>query len=144
MKKKILIAVGILLLIALVAGIYGYREFHRTHADATHTKADVTLQADALVKAFSDNETQADSMYLDKIISVSGTVIGMETDSQGIYTIMLDGKNDMSNVSCQMDERHNNDAASIKKGDAVTMKGTCTGILMDVVLNRCVIEKNKK
>jgi hypothetical protein len=46
----------------------------------------------------------------------------------------------MSRVSCVMEEEYKTFLSrKLKKGDTVTIKGICTGRIMDIVLDRCVI-----
>ena len=45
----------------------------------------------------------------------------------------------MGGVSCEMQDTSGTE--NIKAGDSVTIKGVCTGVLMDVVLVRCVLAK---
>ena len=77
----------------------------------------------------------------DNLIAVSGVVKGIEKDEKGAYTIILNGDSELSTVTCQMDERHNDEAKDVKEGSTITVKGYCTGVLMDVVLIRCAVDK---
>jgi hypothetical protein len=46
-----------------------------------------------------------------------------------------------SGINCSMDEEYNNDIKDLKQGDTVTVKGICSGLLLDVILTRCVVVK---
>lgn len=141
MKKNWKIILLVVVIIGAIVFYFGMKEYNRGAADVTDKKADITIQATELTKAFGDDEAKANSMYLDKAVAVSGTVAAVEQDDKGAYTIMLNGDSALSNVSCQLDERHNDDGASVKEGDNITIKGFCTGMLMDVVLIRCAVDK---
>lgn len=133
----------LLLLLALTIGAayYGYSEFTRGHKSLNETKADLAIQASELVAAFAKDENQANAQYLDKVMSVQGMVKSVEKDDKGLYTVTLGQDGEMSNVSCQVDEKDTSSVASLKSGDKVTFKGVCTGMLMDVVLIRCVLQR---
>ncbi|MBC8047173.1 MAG: hypothetical protein H7Y00_10285 [Fimbriimonadaceae bacterium] len=141
MKKYLKIILPILLVVIGIVAWYGYSEYNRGHEDVSKQKADITINAPDLTKAFSEDEDAANALYLDKAIAVSGTIKSVDKDESGNYTIQLAGESELSNVSCQMDERHNNEAANLHTGEKITVKGTCTGVLMDVVLIRCAVDK---
>ncbi|MBK8444457.1 MAG: hypothetical protein IPL35_14040 [Sphingobacteriales bacterium] len=138
MKKIILI----LLLLGILGGTYyGYAEFNREAVDVSKAAADLNISSTDLVAAYSNDETKANTDYLNKTIAVQGTVKNVSKDDKGVITLELGDPAEISSVSCQMDERHNESAASIKPGDNVKVKGICTGMLTDVVLVRCALEK---
>lgn len=141
MKKNWKIILLVIVVIGAVAVYFGMKEYNREAKDVSDTEADVIIQAVDLTKAFGDDENAANAMYLDKAVAVSGVVKSIEKDEKGAYTIMLGGDSELSNVSCQMDERHNDEAKSVTEGSTITVKGFCTGVLMDVVLIRCAVDK---
>lgn len=139
MSTKKMILWGVLVA-AVLGGGYGYYEFSRGHKDLSTQTADVTIPAADLIKQFSDDETAANTKYLNKAVAVTGKIKSIEKDETGNYTVFLGEESDMSSVACQMDERHNASAEKLQVGSSVTAKGVCTGYLMDVVLIRSVIE----
>lgn len=141
MKKKYIIILVVVLLIAIIAVVYGYKEYNRGQKDLSGEKADILISAPDLLKAFTDDEAKANTLYLDKLVAVNGKVKSADKDDLGNYTVQLDASSEMSNISCQMNEKYNSDAAKLRSGDEVIIKGTCTGMLMDVILIRCVIVK---
>ena len=134
MKKKLLFFISILLLCAAGWGFYLY---NKPRTGVENKQADITISAADLYKQYNDNETAANQKFLNKIISVTGTADEVnQTDST--YTILLKNEADMGGVSCSL---FDNKAAAIAKGKTVTVKGKCTGYLMDVALTDCVISK---
>lgn len=134
-----------ILLFLLLAGAggawYGYSEWTRKHDDITDKKADFELSASDLIKAFTENESEAGKKYNEKICTVTANVISVDKDSKGHNTVMLGSETDFNSVSCQMDSVHNTDADNIKAGEQITIKCLCKGFLSDVILQRCVIPK---
>ncbi|HHB79133.1 MAG TPA: hypothetical protein ENK85_07865, partial [Saprospiraceae bacterium] len=55
------------LLIALLAGIYGYFQWNKPHKDTSKISADVVLDANDLLHAFESDESKANTQYLDKV-----------------------------------------------------------------------------
>ncbi len=139
--KKIHVFIIIALLLVAGAAFYGYKEFTRKHESLKETKADVAMPSSDLLAAFTKDENQANAQFLDKVISVQGAVKSVQKDEKGLYTVFLGNEGEMSSVSCQIDEKDSAAVANLKPGEKVTFKGVCTGMLMDVVLIRCVLQK---
>lgn len=102
-------------------------------------KVDVALEASELFTAFETNEAEANEKYLDKIIKVSGTVKEVSTDDKGNISVTLESGSEMFGVVCQMDDLTKHAKTNFEPGEQITFKGVCTGMLMDVVLVRCVV-----
>lgn len=137
MKKKLLLfIVGV----ALLGGIYGYYQWNKPHQDITSSKADLSLVANDLLLAFEEDETKANGQYLDKLIIVNGVIKDLEKNETGETTVILATENDMSSIICNLDPLSKHDTKSLKVGQNINLKGLCSGFLMDVVLDRCVIQ----
>jgi hypothetical protein len=126
-------------LIFVLTGIYiGVYEFYRQAADTTGLKAEFSITASALQKQFADDETGSSSKYINKILEVSGIVISVNEAEGNRKNIALKTDDAMSSVICTLQP---NAAAQVKEGDRITIKGECSGYLMDVLLNNCVVVK---
>ena len=68
----------IFLLLALILGIggayYGWSEFNRKAADPADLKAELSVDANALLSAYEANEEAANAQYTGKSVEVKGTV----------------------------------------------------------------------
>jgi len=141
MKKWKKILLGILL-VAIAAAGYGFYMYNKKPADVRTLTANYELTAAALLADFNKDETAANTKYLDKVIAVSGKVTEIKLEpATGQATVTLDSGDPMAAITCSF---YNDETASVKnlkQGDAVVIKGKCTGKLMDVVLNKCSIEK---
>jgi hypothetical protein len=102
------------------------------------SKPDFIMDAKDLSEAFKINQAEANNLYLNKIISVSGIVESISEDSMEI-TVYLKEKDAVSGVICSFDR--DTDVSGIMEGTRVQIKGRCTGFLLDVILNKCSIEK---
>ncbi len=132
--KKLLIVTGILI---LGAAIFGYMQWNKPHQDIAAAKSEVTITAADLLAAFQADEAAANAKYNDKIVEVSGTV--RETNQpNGKTSIILDAGDAMSAVTCELDDLTTHKRTTFSAGEQVTFKCTCSGMLMDVVLVRCV------
>ncbi|MEJ8757157.1 hypothetical protein WG947_09130 [Pontibacter sp. H259] len=137
MKKIILIVLSVAV-IGVVAALLMYNKPHR---DTASSESDFAVEAPALLQEFTENEPAANQKYLDKVVAVKGKVKSITTDEEGNINLTLNANNDMAGVICTIPKAEASSAADVKEGDEVTVKGVCTGVLMDVVLIRCVVEK---
>ena len=55
-------------------------------------------------------------------------------------TVFLNDGYSGTSVICQFGRESNEEIKDLKKGDLVTVKGICSGYLMDVVMVRCVLD----
>jgi len=136
--KKIVTAV---LLVVLAAAGYGWYVFNKKPADVRQQSADVEIKAKDLLQLFQQNETAANARYVDKVIVVSGVVQSIQTDALGKMTLSLDTGDPMATVTCSF---YNEETAVLKRinnGSPVRVKGICTGMLSDVILNKCSLVK---
>ena len=143
--KKGPIFLVVLIIIAL-GGWYAYKEYHRKNPDLADVSSKITVNAGTLLAAFEKDSATANKAYLGKIISVSGTVKDIEKEDGA--TIILNNAGAMSSVRCSMDTTHLDEIATVKEGQGIKIKGVCTGynademgLGADVILNRCVLEK---
>lgn len=133
--KKILPA---LVLVALIGGGIGYYQWNKPHQNMESAAADLTMEATALFAAFEADENAANAAYLDKIIQVSGTVITSSIGEDGLVKVTLDSGDAMFGVICELDALATHQRTQFLPGEPLTVKGKCSGKLMDVVLVRCV------
>lgn len=125
----------VLAAIGLGVGIYLW---NKPHENMNRAKADLTIAAPELFTAFSEDEASANEKYLDKVIQISGSVKAFSTSPEGLMKVTLDSGDEMFGVICQMDELTEHSRREFTPGETVNLKGKCTGMLMDVVLVRCV------
>lgn len=131
--KIIFIVIAVIGVTATIAGLYLYNE---KHADMSKAKPDFLLTAQELQKEFEENESAASSKYIDKVIEISG-IINSVSPPENILNISLQTSNDMSSVICTLEKPAGR--MELKAGDKITLRGECSGFLMDVLLNNCAI-----
>ncbi len=135
MKRKHLILIGLAL--AIIAALWGYKEYNREVERMSSEKTEHSINADEMLQLYESNEEEANSKYLDKIVEVSGVVDKVEKDGDQT-NIYLKTSNPVSSVICELEDGQAN-VNNIKTGDQITIKGVCTGYLMDVVMVRCIL-----
>ena len=133
MLKRILLIVSIAILCTIAWGVHLY---FKTRPDIGSMKASVSLSATSLYAQYQKDEAPANTLFLEKIIAVDGEVLDVsKTDST--LSIQLKG-GDNGGVNCSI---RNIPKTIPQKGSRVTIKGKCSGFLMDVNLVDCVLEK---
>lgn len=133
MKKQILL-IG--LVIAGALGIIAYSQYNKKVESVEKMEIEVEITAEDLLNNYDENEANSNTMYLDKVILVTGKVADVKID-ENKKSIFLETGNDLSNIICQLEDS-TQDLPSI--GETVKIKGICTGFLMDVVIVRAIIQ----
>jgi hypothetical protein len=128
--KKLLYGILVLL---LGVGVVGYYLYQQAPASADNQDAAFSLTAAALLGEFQQDEAAANSKYLGKWLEVRGTINLMDADEGMIY---LGEPAAASSISCLLDSGLQSTITAHKPGDSVSVKGYCSGYLMDVQLTR--------
>ena len=127
-----------LLVLAVLGAAVAYYMYNKPHKNISKAKADLELSALQLFTDFQDDEPKANTKYLDKIVAIEGVVKAVSKDENGMTSVTLEAGSDMFGVICQMDDLSQHKRLDFQEGEKVKFKGICTGVLMDVVLVRCV------
>ena len=135
MIKKILL---VLIVLALLGSYIGYKMYNKPHQDVSAAPAEVTLTADELLNAFKENEIEAGTKFINKVIEVSGNIADAKNESNQII-IQIGTADVMSNIICNLDSTQTSNRKEYKIGDSIRVKGICSGYLSDVILDRCVV-----
>lgn len=139
MLKKKFFWWGILLclLIVLSWGLYLYNKPHRSAGEG---RVALSIDADSLFRLYQGNEQAADQKYLDKVIEVKGKLVEIQHSAQTEIWI-LEGQPGGGGVNCQLFPEGKSTPGDPRPGETVTLRGRCTGFLMDVNLADCVVSK---
>ena len=107
------------------------------------SKTDIKTSVNSLLNDFSTNEETANTKYLEKIIEVTGKVTEIKTvKNKGVIT--LSNEEVFGGVLCHLSQEATKQLRFFKEGETVTIKGICTGYLMDAILIECIIINNEK
>ena len=139
--SRIVLFVGLaIVLVAVLVGVYFYTLGQK---DLTNAKPDYTLPARELYADFEADENAASAKYLDKVVEVSGIVSHVEMNSDSAMNVMLMNDSDMGGVLCTFNNVKKRSSIDVSPGDKVIIRGICSGMLMDVQLNNCVMVGEK-
>lgn len=132
MKRKSLIllvlAAGVLSVAVAVAVIW-----NKPH-ETVENKEGEKITAMALTEAFLSNEHQANAIYLNKVLEVSGRVAEISTNQDHSTVILLESDDPFSGVQCTMKED-----PGVQEGEEITVKGFCNGYTTVVLLSDCIV-----
>ena len=136
MNRYLFLCVSLLILSICVV----YYFYNLPIPSLKNEKADYEFTAEQLFDFYKKNEANADQKLLDKTLLIKGTVKSLVTEGNQL-SVILECGDDLGNVVCELDSRFMESLIPPKPGQAVTIKGVCTGMLleMDVILLRCIL-----
>ena len=131
--------IAIVIAVAVIGGIIGYSEYQRKPAGAGSMEPQHSVTAEQLLIEFKEDESAATTKYVgeaEQVTEVTGTIASMGEEAAGKRNITLETGDPLAGVVCEFAVADL--PATWKEGDQVTLRGFCTGMLMDVILQRCV------
>jgi hypothetical protein len=135
-----------LILAAIGAGIYWYIATEK-FADTKDRKAAFTVNAIDFIREFEKDEKAANKKYVDKIITVKGTVSEIEAADTTVNIKFIDTLNG-SYAIFAFQEQYVAEAKTLKVGDTASIKGSCSGGVLSEILGsefitfkRCTLNK---
>jgi hypothetical protein len=137
MKSKLLVAAGLVL---LMGGFIGYKMWNKPHMDVAEADSFISLTANDLLNSFKENESEANTRFLNKVITVSGIIASVNKQQDEII-LHLETEDPMALVICNLDPFSSHEKVEFAEGESINLKGICSGMLTDVVLDRCVLVK---
>lgn len=139
--KRIYKILIMMVLLAVVAGGSAYwYTFMQPHKNMQKANPDFKLTAKNIFTEFSENEKTANTKYLGKVVELTGKVAEVKNENNQSAIVL---ENMLFGVSAYMDSSYC--AANpkvlqdINKGQTITIRGQCDGMLNDVVISRAVI-----
>jgi hypothetical protein len=130
------------ILASIIIGIVYLRVMPEPRVDMSGEEPIYYMDASSLFSEYVANKESADEKYLHKRLQVNGTISEMAVNNHGLVSVSLTGGKTSFGIVCAI---HESDTTSIKKknvGDKITIKGICTGIVLDVMLMDCYVIDN--
>jgi len=120
---------SIIITILILIGIFGYNYLYQDHRDIQTEKSIYKVSSQSLIEEFQINSDDSESKYLDKTITVSGSVSQIDA-----HSIVIDNV-----VFCQFEDKPN---VNLKESKSITIKGRFLGyddLLEEIKLDQCHI-----
>ena len=137
MKTSYKITLFVIFFIALTGILAALYFYNLQHKNLQKVKPDFVITATDLLKAFEDDENAATRQYLEKVVEVSGIIQSVKSGENNTLSLSLKTDSDLSSVICTF--QGNPDPSEFSIGEQITLRGECSGFLMDVLLNNCAL-----
>ncbi len=148
-KKKpgCLIAAGVVAAIILLAAIIpkGDSEPKPVSTSANTespepSEVPISVTASDLYNQYDENEVNADKLYKDKMLQVSGVIDSVTVTFGQIQVIVTDGQQwSLVMVYCDFEDDQSDAVSALKKGNNVIIQGRCRGKALTPALDDCTI-----
>jgi hypothetical protein len=142
-NKTFRITALIVVVLGICGIVYGIFLFNKKASDLNDVKPQFTVSSTELFSDFDSNEKAATAKYAGKVVEVSGKVAQVEfSPADSTVSITLRDDDQLSGVICTL-AKHIEKSPEIKTGETISIRGECSGMLMDVLLNNCVLVGKK-
>ena len=139
MKKKNKILIILIPFLLVVGVVYLFKEYSREPADLSDIKPIEKLKATQLMNAFEKDETKGNEKYSGRVVEVTGVISSIDNEEDTLVRVVLETGNLIHQINCTLASSEISISKKYNPKQVITVKGFCTGYLMDVELNRCVI-----
>ncbi len=130
---------ALIITVGLLAMSYVFRS---PEDSVAKEQAAYEIGANDLFSSFETDENAANEKYIGKVIEVSGEVLSIEQTANGQLEVLLMVENPMGGVRCVFETAQQQVISELKTGQTVSIKGKCSGMLMEVVLDNCALTGN--
>jgi hypothetical protein len=136
MRKIYFFGIGILLFCLAGWGVYRVTKSHGNVAD---DEAVASISADSLYYQFQKSEPEANIKWVGKVLEIRGIISSVTQTGNSMFINLR--VTDEGGINCSTLKKDLPPDAIFNKGDSVTIKGSCTGFLMDVNMVDCIVKK---
>jgi hypothetical protein len=135
-RKKILIMISSLLVVTTT--VVCLLIYYKPHRSVRKEEAAFNLSVTELVSAFSTDESKANNLYLGKVLEVKGNLKEIILNDSSLVLLLGDSTQAIG-ISCYLQKDQKDHYAALEKGKPVGVKGICNGMLLDIVLDKCIL-----
>ncbi len=127
-----------IIFIGIIAIALSFYMYNKPHINIQKTEAAYRLSAQELIGEFKNDELEANTKFSDQLLMVEGQIHEIST-LKGNKVLALKPANSASSVICHMLPEESEKVLQLKEGQTITIKGMCTGYLLDVIMVRCML-----
>lgn len=135
MKRKLLFAVS---LIVVVIFIYSLYQYNKPHRNINKEDASFSVSADELYNQFEGNIDEASAKYADKVVTLAGKVASVDKNPNGDFFVIMKGDN--LNINFAMDPATKFNEKDFPLESTIKIKGLFVGfddLLYEVQFKKC-------
>ena len=106
-------------------------------------EAAIEVTAKDMLQEYDENEVKADEKYRDKLVTVTGKIndVGKDILDDAYVSVGTGDEYEFTTVQCYFsDEGELEKVGDLKKGEEITLTGTCDGLSMNILLKDCVLK----
>lgn len=133
--QRILIAV--LAVIGILGSIYWYVATEKFR-DTKDREAAFTLNAADFIREFQQDAKAANEKYTEKIVALNGRVTAVEA-ADTTFNVKFADPTSGSYAIFEFQQQHAEEAKTIKEGDSISVKGSCSGGIYSKILDATAI-----
>jgi hypothetical protein len=134
--NSLILTLSLTLSVMLAAGCASEESVEQ---EVSRQKASYRVSAYQLYEDYAANEIAADKKYKKMILEVSGDVVDIGKGATGTIYIALQGDPHIGVVKCFFSKNAEDKIAGISKGQYVTIKGKCSGKMINMLLSGCML-----
>jgi hypothetical protein len=134
------------LVLTVISSLGGSKGSTSTGTQAATQKAAptpaLTVTAFQMASDYKDNQVAADAKYKDKLVEISGSVdtIGEDALETPYIAFATENQYDVINrIQCMFGKDDSAALSNVKKGQKITLQGTVSGMLGNIIVNDCQI-----
>jgi len=117
---------------------WGIYQISRAHQNVAGEEATASMTAANLYNEFIHAENIASKTWVGKVIRIRGIIASV--NESGNYISINVAATREGGINCSIKKKDIQPEKQFHAGDSITIKGKCTGFLMDVNMVDCVIE----
>ena len=137
MKRRTIISLGAFTAI-VIGGAVAIGLFNKSHVDTANEKPEHTVSSSELFSAFSNNEAEANALYVDKVIRIEGDVLEVSSASDGSHIVLLNTSDPIFAVKCVLLD----ESTIPQANEHISLQGVVAGFNSDVEVVRAVVINN--
>lgn len=119
--------------------IINNKVWNETFADTDTVKADYSLSADELIRAYTVNDTAANNRFREKILAVDGRVAQIELQNDSTANIKITGNSKVF-LNFSLEKKDYEQTRILKPGDPISFKGSCSGSSYSMILDSTSVD----
>ncbi len=125
------------LVMALLIGYLVITNLHQTNIEGKDVEE--IISAELLYQAFVDDEFEAETDYLEKVIRADGVRDKVYNDENNAPVVVLRSESRELVSVITLEGSKTEKIQAFKKGDEISIKAMCNGMFMDVTLSKGLI-----